>query len=93
MKKIYYFPIALLAILLNSCSPSSNDPTEVTALERAGDLRLDLGTQRQRETFSSIVILVQTYLSKIVAWSYHYTQPSHALFPLFYQTIEASHTS
>ena len=67
--------------------------TEVTSLERAGDLRLDLGTHHQRKTFSSIVTHVQTYLSKIAAWSYHYAQHFHVLFSLFYQTIEASQAS
>jgi hypothetical protein len=69
------------------------DPAEVPSLERAGDLSLDLSTHCQRETFSSIVTHVQTYLSKIAAWSYHYAQHFHVLFPLFYQTIEASQAS
>jgi hypothetical protein len=67
--------------------------TEVPSLERAGDLSLDLGTHCQRETFSSIVTHVQTYLSKSAAWSYHYAQHFHVLFLLFYQTIEASQAS
>ena len=46
-----------------------------------------------RETSLSIATLGQTYLSEIAVLSFSYFPRSHGLFPLFYQTIEASHAS